>query len=184
MLISSLKNDCSLFSRLYVASQRQDGDLDEFFKHVNQACPPTLSKMGVLGSGTKSEFLHCLESLISVENVSAPTTYVIILDAAAIVNMLRPGNAKTFKDYADNILLPYIQSKLQNVSRLDVIWDVYRPDRLKAETRSKRGKGIRRRVEESSVIPKKNWQAFLRIDENKTELFCFLGLRLAKIETL
>ena len=29
--VSSLKNDCSLFSRLFIASQIRDGDLDEFF---------------------------------------------------------------------------------------------------------------------------------------------------------
>ena len=29
--VSSLKNDCSLFSRLYLASQIRNGDLDDFF---------------------------------------------------------------------------------------------------------------------------------------------------------
>ncbi|KAJ8396338.1 hypothetical protein AAFF_G00019150 [Aldrovandia affinis] len=37
--VLSLKNDCSLFSRLFIASQTRDGDLDEFFAHENQACP-------------------------------------------------------------------------------------------------------------------------------------------------
>ena len=41
------------------------------------------------------------------------------------------------------------------------------PESLKADARSKRGKGVRRRVESSSAVPG-NWQAFLRIDENKT----------------
>ena len=53
---------------------------------------------------------------------------------------------------------------------------------MKAETCSKRGKEIRRRMEEASAISK-NDQAFLSIDVNKTELFCFLALRVAKIET-
>ena len=53
---------------------------------------------------------------------------------------------------------------------------------LPADTRTKRGKGIRRRVEPSSAIPG-NWQAFLRIDENKAELFSFLATRLAAQET-
>ena len=56
------------------------------------------------------------------------------------------------------------------------------PDNLKVETRTKRGRGIRRRVEPSSSIPG-NWQAFLRIDENKVELFSFLATRLAAQET-
>ena len=55
------------------------------------------------------------------------------------------------------------------------------PDSLKTDTRTKRGRGIRRRVEPSSSIPG-NWQAFLRIDENNAELFSFLATRLAAQE--
>jgi len=53
---------------------------------------------------------------------------------------------------------------------------------LKAVTRSKRGSGVRRRVEPASTIPG-NWQVFLRIDENKTELFSFLATKITTIET-
>ena len=56
------------------------------------------------------------------------------------------------------------------------------PESLKADARSKRGKGVRRHVEQSSAVPG-NWQAFLRIDENKTELFSFLAMRAAGIDT-
>jgi len=59
------------------------------------------------------------------------------------VNMLQPGEAKTFLDYGNKVFLPYIQSQLQHVSRLDIAWDVYRPDNLKADVRDKIGKGIR-----------------------------------------
>ena len=52
--LSSLKNDCSLFSRLYIASQIRDGDLEEFFEHENQACPPALSQMGKLRTGSQT----------------------------------------------------------------------------------------------------------------------------------
>ena len=58
--LSTLKNNCSLFSRLYIASQVCSGDFDEFFQHENQAFPPALSQMGVLRSGTKSDLLSCL----------------------------------------------------------------------------------------------------------------------------
>lgn len=49
---------------------------------------------------------------------------------------------------------------------------------LKATARSKRGKGIRRRVKPDTKIPG-NWVAFLRVDENKQELFHFLTDQLA-----
>ena len=38
--LSFLKNDSSLFSRLYISSQICHGDLDEFFQHENQAYSP------------------------------------------------------------------------------------------------------------------------------------------------
>ena len=60
------------------------------------------------------------------------------------------------------------------MQRLDVVWDQHQTDSLKTEARNKRRKGVRRKVEPSSVIPG-NWQAFLRIDDIKTELFSFLA---------
>ena len=96
--------------------------------------------------------------------------------------MLRPGSAKNFSHYASQVFLPYVASQLQQAGRIDIVWDGYRPDRLKAETRVKRGKGVRRRVEASTPIPG-NWQESLRTDENKVELFSFLANRVPCIET-
>ena len=73
--LSALKNNCSLFSRLYIASQVRNGDLDEFFQHENQPCPPSLSQMGVLRGGTKSDLLSCLQDLAPM-NVHSPTGQV------------------------------------------------------------------------------------------------------------
>ena len=42
--LSVLKSDCTLFSRLYIANQNRDGDLDEFFKPENIPLPPSLSE--------------------------------------------------------------------------------------------------------------------------------------------
>ena len=178
----SLKNDCSLFSRLYIASQIRDGDMEQFFEHENQAYPPSLSDEGKLRPGNKADLLEPLEQLVpSQDTGSHPTVHAIILDGAAVVNMISPGTAKTFAEYADQKFLPYILEKMQHVDRLDVVWDVYLPDSLKAETRSKRGKGIRRRVAKSSTIPG-NWKDFLHISENKTELFSFLARSVTSVE--
>ena len=168
---STLKNDCSLFSRLYIASKIRSGDLDQFFQHENQAYPPALSQMGKLRTGTKYDLVDWLENLVPAQDISpTPVVQVILLDGAAIVNTLRPGFAKTFSDYATQVFLPYITSQLQHVNRLDVVWGEYIADSLKAETRTRRGKGTRRRVEPSNTIPG-NWQEFLRINDNKIELF-------------
>ena len=58
-----MKSDMQLFSRLYIACQTRDGNLDEFFRHENQSCPPSLSNMGNLRLGGKSDLLPCLENL-------------------------------------------------------------------------------------------------------------------------
>ena len=189
----SLKGDCSLFSSLYISCQTRDGDLDDFFSHENQACPPSLSNMGKLRLGTKSHIINCLEKLVpttdddfmldvQTPSTDKPTVDAVILDGAAIVNMLKPGTACTFSDYASEIFLPHIMKQLQNVQRLDVMWDEYVNGSLKTYTCSTRGKDSRRRVESSNAVPK-NWMEFLRNDDNKTELFSFLSMKTANLET-
>ncbi|CAC5382291.1 unnamed protein product [Mytilus coruscus] len=174
--ISSLKQNCSLFSQLYVSCQVRDSDLDQFFRHENLSYPPSLSQFGQLRLGSKSDLLVPLEKkcVIVTEN---PDVDAIILDGAVIVNILKPRFCKTFEDYSKQVFLPHINNYLKSCSRLDVIWDEYRQDSLKASTRGKRGKGIRRRVQADSTIPG-NWESFLRIDDNKTELFAYLAEQL------
>ena len=88
--------------------------------------------------------------------------------------MLNRGTARTFKDYGELVFAPYVSAQLEKCSRVDLVWDVYVLASLKASTRQKRGKGTRKRVAASTVMPK-NWTDLLRIDENKTELFAFLS---------
>ena len=38
--LAPAKSDSELFSRLYIACQTRDGNLEEFFKHENSAHPP------------------------------------------------------------------------------------------------------------------------------------------------
>ena len=66
--------------------------------------------------------MNCLENLDTTQdNRTVPSVDVTIFDGAALVNMLRPGAAKTFSDYAHDIFIPYISSHLQNVSRVDIV---------------------------------------------------------------
>ena len=77
-------------------------------------------------------------------------------------------------------------NQMKHANRVDVVWDIYFSDSLKAETRSKRGskrrRGICRRAEKSVPIPG-NWKDFLLISENKIELFSFLTFNVTAIET-
>ena len=94
-----------------------------------------------------------------------PSVEALLLDGAAIVNMLKPGASKTFQDYSETAFLPYVINQLRNVERVDVVWDRL-PGSLKDSARSKRGKGIRRCVRPDTRIPG-DWT-------DKEELFLYL----------
>jgi len=171
--LAAIKSDCALFSRLYIACQTRDGDIDSFFFHENQAAPPALSTGGRMRIGVKADLLRCLELDFPQSN-SAPVVDATVLDGAAVVQMLNPGTSRTFQEYGQRVFAPYISALLEKSNRTDIVWDVYLPTSLKASTRERRGKGTRKRVAPSTLMPK-NWKQFLRDDENKTELFAFLS---------
>ena len=171
--IATLKETVSLFSRLYVSCQVQEGDLDDFFCHENHSFPPSISQHGNLRLGSKSDLLEVLENCGSYAE-EPKNMQVVILDGSAIVNMLKPVACQTFAEYAEKVFLKYLAKQLEAVDRLDIVWDIYVQDSLKSTTRSKRGKGSRRRVQPTTRVPT-NWHEFLRVDYNKTELFAYLA---------
>ena len=62
-----------------------------------------------------------------------------------------------------------------------MVFDAYWKDSLKAATRRKRGKCIRRHVEGNKQVPS-NWQEFMRVDNNKSELFHLISNRIVNEE--
>ena len=56
------------------------------------------------------------------------------IDGAALVHLL-PTN--TFDEYADSVFLPYLTKQLEKCSRLDMVWDTYIADSIKASIREK-----------------------------------------------
>ena len=169
----ALKSDCGLFSRLYISCQTRDGDIDNFFSHENQATPPALSTGGKMRIRIKSDLLRCLKSDL-LEHSAFPVADAMIVDGLAVVQMINPGRARTFKECGELVFAPYISAQLEKCSRVDIVWDVYVLASLKASPRQKRGKSTRKRVAASTVMPN-NWTDFLHIYENKTELFAFLS---------
>lgn len=131
-----------------------------------------MSQAGKLRTGTKSDLLQCFEE-IAPASTQAPEVTCVILDRAVIVQMLKPGTVKTFGEYAKEVFIPFVLSQYKSATRLDLLWDRYLPESLKSMTREKHGKGVRRRVGTSVAVPGQ-WQNFLCVDENKTELFSFL----------
>lgn len=176
--IACLKSDISLFSRLWMATQVRKGDMTEFFKHENQSLPPSLTSNGAMRKGEKSDIVTCLSK---VSHIFKPEVDAVILDGAVIVNMIRPGpTCKTIADYAQT-LHGYFIKEIENVGRLDLVFDVYIDNSLKASTREKRGHGNRIKVSLKSRIPS-SWQNFLKDDLNKQELFKLLADHLVGLD--
>ncbi|KAJ8387985.1 hypothetical protein AAFF_G00147760 [Aldrovandia affinis] len=147
-----LKEDCQLFSKLFISCQSRECDLKEFFRHENQSHPAALSDGGKLHTCQKSHLTTILESQVTTPEAE-PDADTIIIDAYST-----------------------------KYKRTDIVFDVYRPSSLKAETRSKRGRGVRRRVTGKGKIPS-NWRNFLRENDNKAELFNFLADKIARVAT-
>ena len=112
-----------------------------FFENENQGYSPSVSDNGKLKTVNKAYLLGLLEALVSSHDiVSSPTVDAITLEGVAIVNMLPTGNAWTFSDYADpppNKFGPYVMNQMKHANRVDVVWDTYFSDSLKAETQRK-----------------------------------------------
>ena len=105
--LTLMKNDVELFSRLYITCQTRDGNLEDFFQQENQAWPPALSDGGKLRLGTKSDILTCLDDLSPPQTKTHDAT-CIVLDGAAIKQMMKPAAAKIFDEYSQQVFIPYI----------------------------------------------------------------------------
>lgn len=148
-------------------------DIEEFSRHENQPLPLLLSQHGQLRQGNKAELVRCLQSTTEV-SAESPQVDVKIFHGAVVVQMLHPKTAKTFKDYTQTVFVPYIQTQLKSSQRIYIVWDTYQPDSLKTGTREKRVFGARRRVTPTvKILP--HWKSFLRVYDNKTDLFGLLA---------
>ena len=132
--LENLKDDCNLFSRLFISCQSRQCDLQVFFEHENQKFPPSLSQNGSLNTGVKSQLMSILETGHEMPN-SVPTVDSLVIDGPSLVYSKQPRQSRTFDDYANDIILPHIKSLQQSHLRVDVVFDGYYDDSLKGETR-------------------------------------------------
>ena len=118
----------------------------------------------------------CIQPAEIVSTV--PRVSAAVLEGSVIVNMTKPKQNQSFKSYAAESFYPRVkkyQIEYQS-QRIDVVFDTYKSSSLKAATRTKRGKGIRRKVQNDSIAPT-NWHAFLSEElmintDGQTELTC------------
>ena len=102
--------------------------------------PPAISNLGNLNLGNKSDLVCCIKEVIP-ESDDVLIFDAVIVDGAAMANMLQPGIARTFSEYAMQVIIPYLNRHLEKSEHLDVVFDCYITDSLKATARCKRGTG-------------------------------------------
>ena len=130
-----LKQDCQLFSKLFVLCQSRECDLKDFFRHENHPFPAALSDGSNLYSCQKSQLGVVLESLVTIPDTEREAD-VIIVDGSALVTSLQPRSSKFFEEHAVDEVLPRIEVHSTKYKRTDIVFDVYQSSSLKAETRS------------------------------------------------
>ena len=92
---------------LFSQGSTRNGDLDEFFRH---------------------ELMECLQARITPQSEVPGGIDASIIDGAAVVNMIKLGMEKSFSG-------PYVKAQLRYVKRVDIVWDKYIENSLKATTR-------------------------------------------------
>ena len=120
----------------------------------------------------------CVSELVPHhDRVKPHEAHMVILDGAAIGNMIKPRRPVSFDGYITQVM-EYVRKQFRgDVQRVDMVFDAYWKDSLKSATRRKRGKCIIRHVEGNKQVPS-NWQEFMRVDENKVELFHLISDRI------
>ena len=76
---------------------------------------------------------------------------------------------KTFDDYADYVIIPYIVRHLEPVDGVDIVFYIYNDDSLKSFARQCQGQGEPLCIFSNTKIPVK-WKTFLRVNSNKSGL--------------
>lgn len=177
--MAAIKSDRSQFSRLYIANQQREGDLEEFFRHENLQYPPSLSEFGNLRLAKKSDLLPCLEVYSQPDLPKSFDSKVFLWDRGSSCTTCL--GRSTFAEYADKVFVRYLSSQLLSCSRIDVVWDEYRPESLKEAVREKRGSGARKKVSEQTKLPR-NWNSVLQDPTNKQELFALLTKKVSEFQ--
>ena len=79
---------------------------------------------------------------------TSPKVSGAVLEGSALVNMRKPSKNPTFKDYSSEVFHSQVKKHGQDYSAesIDVVFDTYKHESLKAAMRCKRGKGVRRKV--------------------------------------
>ena len=175
-LICDIKSQQAKVVDIMLAHQAGRIITEAVLSHESSEYPPSFTRKGLMHQTTKSDILECIAPPV-VCTRDAPATTCTILDGSVLVQQLRPETSITIKDYVDTVFGPHILRYFNNHQRVDVVFDTYSSESIKCGTREKRGEGKIRKVNSETKVPG-NWQDFLRVSQNKEELFKVISERL------
>ena len=98
-----------------------------------------MSDRGKLKLGAKSDIVRCLEDVTEEQHDIPKSVEVVMLLGPDIVYVLNTAAAITSSECAQDVFLPYVEHQLGKAHSIDVVWDNYRPDYLKAQSRARVG---------------------------------------------
>ena len=183
-----MKADRRLFQRLFVAnSSGHTIDLPRILQHELFPVPLSLADTaGELHHTQKSALGQILEAGTSVEKLPASDINTCtIIDGQALVQATgKPKSANTFGDLAQIFSSTCLSYMKKPCTRVDVVFDRYENDSIKAGTRSfRKGTGskrpVRRMVKDKEVSLPNNWKQFIDLEENKADLARLLSEELS-----
>jgi hypothetical protein len=64
--------------------------------------------------------------------------YFVVSDMSGVIHMVEPHKANVFGVYTQTQMLPFLQSQMTNITRIDAGWDTYQNESLKSQTRTRR----------------------------------------------
>ena len=97
----------------------------------------------------------------------------MIVGTASIQINYPISSLKGFGSYCEAQLVNKVNFFCQNANRIDIVFNVYQENSLKNDTRESRGsgEGTRTLVQSGTPIQHKKFKDFLRVNNNKIELF-------------
>ena len=134
----------------------------EFFHHETLQYPPVLAIGGENWSGTKSDLVKCILSDFTTKTIGdQPKATRAALEGSVLVNLVKPKKNRSFLDYSSEVFCPQIR-KHQDLYVADRV-NTHKEQSLKTTTPLKRGKVVRKKVQEYSVA-QTNWKGLFRLD--------------------
>ena len=174
---NTIKVDRNILQRLLTAYKAgREVNLENILQHELMTIPLSLATTsGSLHSTNKSVLANILTQQVQTPaNVTLNQPSCLLIDGQALVMAVgKPPDIRTFGDYANTFANTVFKMGAE-YQRIDVVFDRYQGESIKAGTRTKRKqrhRPVRRVIENESSVPlPSDWSSFMALEENKADL--------------